>query len=124
MSGGSAACASGTASGVIARVASAAAGGKSAMGIAPTNAMQALRQPAGFSTPSGQHGQESPSAIAGMESAQGMLAELVVTESDVTAETTGADSKSCAATKMWISVRKWRDISAEHTPRRRSCLSA
>jgi hypothetical protein len=104
LSGGSAACASGTASGVI----------------APTIAMQAVRQPAGFSTPSGQHGQESPSAIAGMESAQSIPAELVAAESDVTAETTGADSKSWAATRTWISMRKWRDISAEHTPRRRS----
>jgi hypothetical protein len=120
LSGGSAACASGTASGVIARAASAAAGGDGAIGIAPTIAMQAVRQPAGFSTPSGQHGQESPSAIAGMESAQSIPAELVAAESDVTAETTGADSKSWAATRTWISMRKWRDISAEHTPRRRS----
>jgi hypothetical protein len=58
---------------------------------APSAATQALRHEAALSTPSGQHGQGSPSAVADIKSSQGIPDMPAGSAALVTAATTGAE---------------------------------
>jgi hypothetical protein len=75
--------------------------------IAPTDALQALRQAATPSTPSGQHGQGSDSGAGGIMSAQGIPEDEEPVAAAI-AEAMGADSRACPATSTYIRVRNKR----------------